>query len=99
MSQNQHQILQVIAQIPRGKVLSYGEVAARAGLPGAARLVGHTLKNLPQESKLPWHRVLNSQGHISLPHDSESYKLQRERLESEGIVFIKNKVALKKYGW
>ncbi|MGB3621000.1 MAG: MGMT family protein, partial [Ketobacter sp.] len=55
-------LLQVIASIPKGKVSTYGGVAALAGMPRHARYVGTVLKNLPAGSKIPWHRVVNSKG-------------------------------------
>ncbi|PCH58921.1 MAG: cysteine methyltransferase [SAR86 cluster bacterium] len=97
--ENKHKIWQIIYQIPSGKVASYGQVAALAGLPGYARYVGHVLKALPTDSKLPWHRVANAQGKLSFPLDSKQYHSQKNRLEAEGIVFIRGKISLKIYGW
>ena len=67
-------IWQVVHMIPSGKVATYGQIAALAGHPQAARFAGRSLKNLPTTSKIPWHRVLNAQGKISLPKNSPSYK-------------------------
>ena len=93
-------IWQVVALIPRGKVATYGEVAHQAGLPGAARRVGRSLKDLPAGTRIPWHRVINAQGRISLPPGSASQYTQRERLEAEGVVFRANKtVDFKRFGW
>jgi len=93
-------IWQVIALIPHGRVATYGDIARHAGLPGAARRVGYSLRQLPPETGIPWHRVINSQGRISLPEGSASQYTQRERLEAEGIVFRGNKsVDLKKFRW
>lgn len=95
-----HLIWQVVALIPPGKVATYGDVARHAGLAKAARRVGRALKLLPGGSKIPWHRVLNAQGRISLPEGSASQYTQRERLEAEGIVFRGNKsVDLKTFRW
>ncbi len=95
-----HRIWQVVALIPPGKVTSYGEVARRAGLPGAARRVGRALKGLPSDTRIPWHRVVNAQGRISLPEGSASQYTQRDRLEAEGVTFRSNKsIDLKRYGW
>lgn len=85
-----HRIWQVVTLIPSGKVATYGDVAAQAGLPGAARRVGRALKYLPSDTRIPWHRVVNSQGRLSLPDHSVSKYTQRERLEAEGIVFRQN---------
>lgn len=76
-----------VAAIPRGRVASYGGIARRAGLPRRARLVGHALKVAPASLKLPWHRVLNAQGRISLPAGSRAHRLQRRLLEEEGVRF------------
>ena len=95
-----HRIWQVIALIPQGKVATYGDIANQAGLPNAARRVGYALRKLPKGSKIPWHRVISSQGRISLPEDSASHQIQRERLEAEGIVFRTNKrVNLREFRW
>ena len=83
-------IWQVVALIPPGKVATYGDVAAQAGLPGAARRVGRALKFLPNDTQIPWHRVLNAQGRISQPEGSASQYNQRERLEAEGVLFKAN---------
>ena len=63
-------IWQVVALIPRGRVATYGDIARQAGMPGAARRVGRALRKLPTDTRIPWHRVLNSSGKISLPPDS-----------------------------
>jgi methylated-DNA-protein-cysteine methyltransferase related protein len=80
-------IWKAVADIPRGQVASYGGIARRAGLPRRARLVGHALKVAPATLKLPWHRVLNAQGRISLPAGSKAHRMQRRLLEEEGVVF------------
>ena len=92
-------IYQVLANIPAGKVLSYGELAKRAGIPGAARLVGKVLRDLPEGSQLPWHRVVNAQGKLSLPQDSASYCEQQQRLINEGVEFVNQKINLTIYGY
>ncbi|MCK6262713.1 MGMT family protein [Vibrio sp. ZSDE26] len=98
MDQFSVQIFAVIHQIPQGKVTSYGVVAKLAGYPGYARQVGRVLSNLPRDTQLPWHRVVNSQGQISL--QGESLQRQKERLLVEGIeVSGKGKIRLKLYQW
>ena len=96
---NKEKIWQVVHQIPKGKVSSYGQVARLAGLPGYARYVGHVMKNLPNGTKLPWHRVANSQGRLSFPQDSREYQTQKRRLEDEGIVFVNGRFSLQEFGW
>lgn len=93
-------IWQVVTLIPRGKVATYGDVARHAGLPGAARRVGAALRGLPENTRIPWHRVINAQGGISLQEGSASYYRQRERLEAEGVVFRGNRrIEMGKFRW
>jgi len=92
-------IWQVVSLIPSGKVATYGDVARHAGLPGAARRVGYALRQLPEGSRIPWHRVVNAQGKISLPVGSEGEYTQRERLKAEGVVLIGGKIPLQQYRW
>lgn len=96
---NKGAIYLALMNVPKGKVVTYGQLASLAGLPGAARLAGSVLCNLPESTELPWHRVINSQGKISLPENSESYKEQRRRLEAEGIEFKNQKISLRIYGY
>lgn len=93
-------ILAVVALIPFGKVASYGQIAALAGLPRHARLVGRVLSRMDESSQIPWHRVINSQGQISLSRlDDLGYNEQQARLLSEGILFKNGKVSFKEFGW
>ena len=93
-------IWQVVAAIPPGRVATYGQVAKNAGLPRAARRVGHALRRLPNNTRIPWHRVVNAQGRISLPEGSTPYATQRGRLEREGIAFSPTgTINLRRYGW
>lgn len=94
------QILEVIALIPYGKVASYGQIAKLAGLPKHARLVGYVLKHLDKESQIPWYRVINSQGKISVTRmDEKGNNVQQDLLEAEGVYLLNGKVSLKKFGW
>jgi methylated-DNA-protein-cysteine methyltransferase related protein len=92
-------IWQVVATIPRGKVASYGQIARLCGYSSHARYVGTTMKNLPKGTKLPWHRVLRSNGELAFPVASASYKRQKELLEREKVIFRGYKVSLKQYQW
>ena len=95
-----HQLIwEIVRQIPKGKVATYGEVAREAGLPGQARLVGYALHNLPINVDIPWHRVINAQGRISLPRAGGDYLKQKQLLLKEGIAFVNEKIELKKFGW
>lgn len=88
-----------LGSIPPGKVITYGQLAKLAGLPGAARMAGKVLCNLPEDTILPWHRVINAQGRISLPEDSPGFKEQKRRLEAEGIEFKNKTISLHRYGY
>lgn len=85
-------IWQVVMLIPPGKVSSYGDVARYAGMPGAARRVGRALRGLPEDTGIPWHRVINAQGKLVVPGGSAAQDRQRARLVSEGIRFRSNTV-------
>ena len=89
----EERIWQVVALIPPGRVASYGQVAALAGMPAHARFVGRTLKHLPAGSRLPWFRVINASRRISFPRDSAGYQRQRSKLEAEGVEFVGERVA------
>ncbi|NOU50326.1 MGMT family protein [Pseudoalteromonas sp. JBTF-M23] len=89
----------LIGAIPKGKVAAYGQLAKMAGAQNQSRAVGRLLKNLPEGSSLPWHRVINSQGKISFALNSDKYKQQRQLLEAEGVEFQNNKIRLKTYQW
>jgi len=95
---NTEKIWQVVHGIPPGRVVTYGQVAAMAGLPGYARFVGTVLKKLPADTRLPWHRVVNARGGISFPKGSDKYWQQRRLLEEEGIVFVNGRLSLGKFG-
>jgi methylated-DNA-protein-cysteine methyltransferase-like protein len=93
-------IYAVVARIPRGKVATYGQVAALAGLPRHARQVGYAMQSLPEGSKLPWQRVVNSKGEISRRALSFNEPRQRHLLERERVVFGANgRIPLKRFGW
>lgn len=94
------QILAVVALIPYGKVATYGQVAKLAGLPKHARLVGYALKHMDAQADLPWHRVINSQGKISLSRLNErGENIQQLLLLQEGVAVIGAKIDLKKHQW
>jgi len=96
---NDQAILQTLASIPYGKVCTYGAIAKLSGNHGKARYIGHILKNLPKDSSIPWHRVINSQGKISFPENSKRHQQQTEHLEAEGISVINGKISLKQHLW
>ncbi len=81
--------LNIIRNIPEGKVLTYGRAAALAGKPRGARQISRFLHSMSKKHDLPWHRIVNSKGKISLKQ-SHGYELQKALLESEGIEFSKS---------
>ena len=86
----------IVRKIPRGKVATYGQIARAIGAPGAARTVGWAMRVCPDQ--VPWHRVINSRGEISL-RPATGYHEQRARLRAEGIYINRTgKIDLKKYG-
>ena len=89
----------VVRRIPKGKVATYGQVAALAGLPRHSRHVGYALAALTKDD-VPWQRVINSKGEISGRDYPDAVRGQRARLEDEGVEFDgRGRVDLKKYGW
>src|SRR5919106_2699460 len=85
-AERSHQrIRKVIGRIPRGRVATYGQIARIARLPGQARLVGYALHGLPNDSRIPWHRVINAKGELSTRGISADR--QRKLLEKEGVRF------------
>jgi methylated-DNA-protein-cysteine methyltransferase-like protein len=90
----------IVRRIPPGRVATYGQVAELAGLPGRARQVGYALHALPANSAVPWHRVLNARGMVSLPPGSRSALDQRLLLEREGVHFDqRGQVPLARFRW
>ncbi|MFZ4834092.1 MGMT family protein [Rouxiella sp. Mn2063] len=90
-------VFQIVAAIPPGQVTTYGQVARLAGSPRAARQVGGVLKKLPEGSTLPWFRVVNRHGDISL--QGEDFLRQRQALLADGIIFSGGKIDLEQFGW
>ena len=78
-------IISLVNRIPRGRVATYGQIAALAGKPRHARQVGAILRSLPEDSKVPWHRVVNARGRISVRRNSASESFQRVLLRSESV--------------
>lgn len=80
-------IYRVVRRIPRGRVATYGQIADLAKLPGCARQVGYALHALPGESDVPWQRVVNARGEISLRRERGIEPIQQQLLEAEGLAF------------
>jgi methylated-DNA-protein-cysteine methyltransferase-like protein len=86
----------LVRKVPRGRVVTYGQVARALGAPGAARTVGWAMRVCPDQ--VPWHRVVNAQGEISL-RPTTGYHEQRARLRAEGVRFGRaGRIDLSKYG-
>lgn len=92
-------IYSALNAIPKGCVTSYGKLAEYAQLPRGARLVGHTLSQLPEDTTLPWHRVLRANGQIAFPPGSTAFIRQKQLLEQEGVVICNGRVKLLDFGW
>jgi methylated-DNA-protein-cysteine methyltransferase related protein len=89
-----------VRRIPRGRVATYGQIAELAGLEGHARQVGYALHNLPENSDVPWHRVVNARGEISPRSAGDSHELQRLLLGAEGIAIdARGRIDLSKDRW
>lgn len=92
-------VIEVISQIPEGRVSTYGRISMMAGRPNSARQVARILHSMSRKYDLPWHRVINIKGGISLP-EHQGYFEQKARLTQEGIVFdAKDRVDLAKFLW
>jgi methylated-DNA-protein-cysteine methyltransferase-like protein len=91
----------VVRRIPRGRVATYGQVAALAGFAGQARRAGYALAALPEHSAVPWHRVVNARGEISLRGPGGGGAVtQRIRLEQEGVEFdARGRISLERFAW
>lgn len=88
-----------VRRVPEGKVATYGQIARLAG-KCSARQVGYAMAALQDGAGVPWHRIINSQGRISLRTGSEGHRLQRILLEAEGIVFSgDDEIDLAQYRW
>ena len=93
-------IYAVVRRIPRGRVATYGQVAFLAGLPGHARQVGYALAALAEGSRVPWHRVLNAQGEVSLRGAPGWDDVQRQMLRREGVAFDRaGRTSLARFQW
>ena len=99
-SSTYRQIYAVVAHIPKGRVATYGQIAILAGLPRHARLVGYALNALPGGTRVPWHRVVNAKGQVSLRGDGQGHEeLQTQLLQREGVRFVGGTLSLARYRW
>lgn len=92
-------VIDIIRNIPEGKVMTYGQIAGLSGSPRAARQVVRILHSMSRKHRLPWHRVINAKGQIALQKD-EAYNEQWMSLEAEGVkVGLNGVIDLGKYQW
>jgi len=91
------EVFRLVSSVPRGKVVTYGQVAAQLGWPRAARAVGYAMRHCPPG--IPWHRVVNASGGISLRANVSGMLTQRLLLEQEGVKARRGRVDLKRYRW
>lgn len=93
-------VLKNIAKVPKGKVATYKQIAALSGKPQGSRGVAWILHSCSTTYKLPWHRILNAQGHISFKRNSHNFRQQKKKLEAEGIYLDPaGHLDLKKFQW
>lgn len=90
-------VFALVRRVPPGLVATYGQVAALLGAPRAARAVGYAMKRCPPG--VPWHRVINARGGISLRASIGSMVHQQLLLEGEGVRFLRGRVDLSRYRW
>jgi len=90
-------VYRLVRRIPRGSVMTYGQIALRVGAPRSARAVGGAMGRCPDD--VPWHRVVNAQGGISRRRHLGSVLTQRIRLEQEGVKLRRGRVRLDRYRW
>ncbi|MCG8550602.1 MAG: MGMT family protein [Desulfobacterales bacterium] len=92
-------VVEIIKSIPEGKVSTYGTIALMAGHSNGARQVTRIIHSMSRKHNLPWHRIINAKGLISLPK-SCGYEEQKARLQDEGVLFdAKDRIDLKQYLW
>jgi len=90
-------VYRLVERIPRGQVATYGQIAALLGYPRAARAAGRAMEHVP--GHLPWHRVVNAQGGISLRRNVGSMLTQRVLLEQEGVRVRRGRIRLREHRW
>jgi len=92
-------VYEYLLAIPKGKVVTYGQIAKYLGNPKLARVVGNILHNNPNEEKYPCYKVVNSKGQLSANFAFGGIEKQKEKLEADGITVSNYKVDLEKYGY
>jgi methylated-DNA-protein-cysteine methyltransferase-like protein len=97
--ERERQLYAWMAQIPRGRVVTYGQLAKLIGLPNGARWVGRQMGRLPHDSGLPWFRVINAQGRSSIPVDASGWNRQLRLLQREGVEVVGGRISLRRFRW
>ncbi|MGI9233387.1 MAG: MGMT family protein [Woeseiaceae bacterium] len=92
-------IWDTILDIPEGNVASYGQIAEIAGIPRGARQVAYALRHVPKDMELPWHRIISASGKSAFDPASRHFRMQCDRLISEGVEVNNGKVNMKVYRW
>lgn len=94
-------ILDVVRRVPVGRVATYGQIAALAGLPGRARQTGYALRALDGETDVPWHRIVNARGAITFSDSRGGHdQIQRVMLEAEGVAFSPaGRIDMDRFAW
>jgi methylated-DNA-protein-cysteine methyltransferase-like protein len=92
-------VIEIIKRIPEGRVCTYGRIGLMAGQPNGARQVARIIHSMSRKHDLPWHRIVNAKGFISLPR-ARGYDRQKTLLQGEGVQFDENDwIDLNKYLW
>jgi len=100
VSDSYRKIWEQAALIPPGRVASYGQIAKQAGLPRrAARMIARAVGAAPQDMNLPWHRIVNAQGRISIPRTSSGFERQQALLREEGVDVSDGQLDMDLYRW
>ncbi len=97
--QRVERIWATVADIPKGSVASYGQIAEISGILRGARQVGYALRQLPAKTNVPWHRVITSSGRIAFEKGSRAYNRQAKRLMMEDVVILEGRIDMQKYRW
>jgi len=92
-------VYEILRTVPRGKVVTYGQLAALAGSPGAARAVGMCMKTNPDAPRTPCHRVVASNGKLTGYSAGDGIKTKKQMLIDEGVQFINDRVDLSLFQW
>jgi methylated-DNA-protein-cysteine methyltransferase-like protein len=91
-------IYEVVRQVPQGWVASYGQIAEIVGAGCDARTVGYAMHSTPEGDDIPWQRIVNREGRVSIP--GQGGEIQRMRLEAEGVTFdARGRIDMKRFGW